>query len=126
MAYETEGKEFDKAKIKETTLKFLREKEAGDSIVSFKMCEIDGEVAGFLMYSRHVDLVMGGWCYMLGTAYVAKSHRRKGVFKELYEKLREEVETVENGRAIRLICDKENESAQKSYHSVGMSDSGSG
>lgn len=57
------------------------------------------------------------WIHSL---YVIPSHRKLGIFKKLYQVLKEEVENSESVRGLRLYVEKNNKIAQAAYNRVGM------
>ena len=57
----------------------------------------------------------------LQSVYVIPEYRRKGVFKKMYQYLKETVENSDKYVGLRLYVDKTNTNAQKVYDNVGMS-----
>ncbi len=55
------------------------------------------------------------------SVYVHPNHRRKGVYRSMYEYLREHVRDNKEFAAIRLYVDKTNSNAIKTYEELGMS-----
>jgi len=54
------------------------------------------------------------------SVYVLKEYRGQGIFRLMYEKLAEIVNSDENIGGLRLYVDKRNVSAQKVYEKLGM------
>ena len=54
------------------------------------------------------------------SVYVNKEYRGKGVFKALYNKVKEICDSNNEYVGIRLYVEKENYTAQKTYRSLGM------
>jgi len=54
------------------------------------------------------------------SVYVITEHRRKGVFKKMYQYLKNIVESSDKYIGLRLYVDKTNVNAQKVYDNVGM------
>ncbi len=57
------------------------------------------------------------WIHSL---YVLPQFRKRGIFKKIYEYLKNNVETSEELGGLRLYVDKKNVPAQKAYEAVGM------
>ncbi len=55
------------------------------------------------------------------SVYVIPEYRRKGVFKKMYQYLKDIVESSDKYIGLRLYVDKTNTNAQKVYDNVGMS-----
>lgn len=88
----------------------------------YLMAEVDGQNAGNLM----VTFEWSDWrnCNMwwIQSVYVAKEYRRRGVYRALYDKVKE-MAVQEGVKIIRLYVEKENTIAQKTYESLGMKES---
>jgi ribosomal protein S18 acetylase RimI-like enzyme len=55
------------------------------------------------------------------SVYVKVSHRRQGVYRQLYSYLQKLVSQSDHLRGIRLYVEKENKRAQATYQELGMS-----
>ncbi len=60
---------------------------------------------------------MGGLVHWINSVYVTPIHRKKGVFRLLYEHVLRE---AKDAQCLRLYVDHSNESAQQVYGRLGM------
>jgi len=87
---------------------------------TYYLAEIDGKVAGQLMITHEWSDWRNGDMWWIQSVYVAADFRRRGVFKALYEHVREAAR--KSGAAgIRLYVERENQKAQDTYRKLGMS-----
>jgi len=87
---------------------------------TYYLAEIDGKVAGQLMITHEWSDWRNGDLWWIQSVYVAADFRRRGVFKALYEHVREAAR--KSGAAgIRLYVERENQKAQDTYRKLGMS-----
>lgn len=82
--------------------------------------EIEGKIVGQIMYTYEWSDWRNGSFLWVQSVYVNKNHRRKGIFKELYNYVRQIADTNEDIVGIRLYVEKENISAKSTYKSLGM------
>jgi GNAT superfamily N-acetyltransferase len=61
-----------------------------------------------------------GMVLWLQSVYVKESHRKKGVFKKMYDSITDTIRGDERLRGLRLYVDKTNERAMKTYEAMGM------
>ena len=66
---------------------------------------------------------LGGIVYFIGSAYVLPEYRGRGIFRNLYKSIKERADKDPLAKEIRLIVDKNNASAQKTYSNLGMKNS---
>ena len=88
--------------------------------VIYHVCEIDGKVVGQIMYTYEWSDWRNGTFIWVQSVYVNKEYRGKGVFKALYNKVKEICDSNNEYVGIRLYVEKENYTAQKTYRSLGM------
>ena len=86
----------------------------------YHVCEIDGKVVGQIMYTYEWSDWRNGTFIWVQSVYVNKEYRGKGVFKALYNKVKEICDSNNEYVGIRLYVEKENYTAQKTYRSLGM------
>ena len=84
--------------------------------------EVDGKVVGQIMYTYEWSDWRNGTFIWVQSVYVNKEYRGKGVFKALYNKVKEICDSNNEYVGIRLYVEKENYTAQKTYRSLGMED----
>ena len=82
--------------------------------------EIEGKIVGQIMYTYEWSDWRNGSFLWVQSVYVNKNHRRKGIFKELYNYVRQIADSDEDIVGIRLYVEKENTSAKSTYKSLGM------
>ena len=61
-----------------------------------------------------------GTVLWIHSVYVIPEHRRKGIFRLIYEYLKNKVIVDESLMGLRLYVEKSNSKAQKVYESLGM------
>jgi GNAT superfamily N-acetyltransferase len=88
------------------------------------IAEIAGEPAGTVMVTPEWSDWRDGWWWWIQSVYVAPDHRRKGVFRALFEHVRQLATSTEGVRGLRLYVERENAGAQRTYEFVGMKDAG--
>ena len=65
-----------------------------------------------------------GWFWWIQSVYVDQTHRKQGIFRQLYEHVRAAGREADDCCGIRLYVEKENQIAQKTYLSLGMESPG--
>ena len=98
---------------------------ANPSLGFYVVAEIDGRTAGCLMVTYEWSDWRNGLFWWVQSVYVAQPFRRRGIYRSLYEWVRErarEAESAGNGRCcgFRLYVEKENVAAQRTYQALGM------
>ena len=83
------------------------------------VAEIDGVVAGQMMITFEWSDWRNGDIWWIQSVYVPAEHRRKGVFKSLYEHVRAEARR-RGVVGLRLYVERENQAAQQTYIAMGM------
>lgn len=76
--------------------------------------------AGMLMITREWSDWRNGWVWWIQSVYVSKTYRKYGVFRALYNHIKQHVIESQNIKGIRLYVDKRNIRAQKVYEALGM------
>jgi ribosomal protein S18 acetylase RimI-like enzyme len=118
MALETEGKILPDASIVPGVAAGL----ADPQVARYYVAEIDGESVGTLMLTTEwSDWRNGVWLW-IQSVYVHPEHRRKGVYRALYAHVQSMANQDATICGIRLYVEKENQSAQQTYKSLGMQD----
>ena len=116
LAFETEDKRLDKNILRSGVRALLEDKRKG----VYHVCEINDEVVGQIMYTYERSDWRNGLFIWVQSVYVNKEYRGKGVFKALYNKVKEICDSNNEYVGIRLYVEKENYTAQKTYRSLGM------
>lgn len=86
----------------------------------YYVAEESGEVMGCLMTTYEWSDWRNGTVLWIQSVYVVKEHRAKGVYKEMYNHIRQLVESGPDLKGIRLYVDKTNNQAQLAYEKMGM------
>ncbi|BBM81937.1 GNAT family N-acetyltransferase [Candidatus Uabimicrobium amorphum] len=115
MALETENKKLDKKRVTKGVKALLNDESKGFYIVA----EENGEVIGQLMITYEWSDWRNGTFWWIQSVYIAKEHRRKGVYTRLYAYIREKCQE-HNVCGIRLYVDKNNVNARQTYEKLGM------
>jgi len=91
---------------------------------NYFVAEIAGEPAGTVMVTPEwSDWRDGGW-WWIQSVYVAPAHRRKGVFRALFDHVQQLASETGGVRGLRLYVERDNVGAQRTYEFVGMKDAG--
>lgn len=116
LADETEGKQLE--------LDVLRrgvERALADSMKArYWLADRDGEVAGQIMVTWEWSDWRDGFFWWIQSVYVHPSHRERGVFKSLYQHVKDLSAKESNVCGLRLYVEKENQRAQEVYRRAGM------
>lgn len=117
---ETEGRELDPATVAEGVRRFVSERARGRYFVAM----IDGEVVGQTAHTFEWSDWRNGEIWWIQSVYVHPRHRGLGVFRALYEHIRQQGVVDADCCGIRLYMERENDNARKSYQSLGFSETG--
>ena len=119
MAFETEGKLLDRARLSAGTRAVFESDERGFYVVA----ERAGAVVGCLLITREWSDWRNGWFWWIQSVYVEKSARRGGIYRAMYNWLEARAQDGDNGAPIvglRLYVDRENVAAMATYEALGM------
>lgn len=116
MAFETERKELNDEIISKGVENLFKHPEYGFYLVA----EIEKEVVGCLMITTEWSDWRNGLFWWVQSVYVKKEQRRKGIYSKMYNYVKELAASKENICGFRLYVENENETAQKTYRSLGM------
>jgi len=115
MAKETEDKVLPEATITAGIKAVMDDPGKGFYLVA----ENPDKIAGSLMITPEWSDWRNGYFWWIQSVYVRPEFRRMGIYRKLYE----HVKQLAAGKKIcgfRLYVEKENETAQKTYESLGM------
>lgn len=115
MAMESEGTTLDLERVTRGVTMAMADEAKGKYIVA----RIDGKAVGSLMLTREWSDWNCQWYWWIQSVYVEPQHRKKGVYKAMYSKVKEMAQ-AENVSQVRLYVDKTNTSAQQAYQRLGM------
>jgi GNAT superfamily N-acetyltransferase len=117
---ETEGRELDHATVLEGVRRFVAEPARGRYLVA----QIGNEVVGQTAHTFEWSDWRNGEIWWIQSVYVHPSHRSKGVFRELFARIRELGEKDDECCGIRLYMERDNETARRSYRGLGFRETG--
>ena len=120
MAFETEHKRLDP----DTITRGITEGVADPARSRYFIAEIGGEPAGTLMFTFEWSDWRCAWWWWLQSVYVPPAHRRKGVYRAMYEHVQALAAQAPDVCGIRLYVERDNIRAQRTYESLGMKDAG--
>jgi len=84
------------------------------------VAESGGRLVGCLLTTFEWSDWRAGTVVWVQSVYVVPEARRRGVYRSLYERLRNDVEASPDWKGIRLYVDKTNAPAQRAYERLGM------
>lgn len=116
MALETENLQLNIDVLKEGVLSVFKD----PAKAKYYIAETEGVIVGMLMITLEWSDWRNGWVWWIQSVYTKPGYRKMGVYKLLYEYVRQQVRDSENIKGIRLYVDKRNIRAQRVYESLGM------
>jgi GNAT superfamily N-acetyltransferase len=116
MALETE----DMALREEVILNGVKRLLARPEYGFYVMAEKDGDIAGTLMVTTEWSDWRDGLFWWIQSVYVMPQFRRQGVYRAMYDFIRERAKDYPDVRGYRLYVERENTVAQQTYQSLGM------
>jgi ribosomal protein S18 acetylase RimI-like enzyme len=116
LSRETEDGELDLATVTRGVTRFLQGAGAG----FYTVAEVDGRVVGCLMITHEWSDWRDGNLWWIQSVYVLPEARRRGVFRALFNGVYRSAEADPDVRGIRLYVERDNERAQRTYESFGM------
>ena len=116
MAWETEKMRLNAYTVEHGVKAAIEDPAKGHYFVA----DIEGSAAGCLLITHEWSDWRNGDIWWIQSVYVDPHHRRKGVFKALYQYV--EAKAREAGVvAIRLYVERENSAGKATYEKLGMS-----
>ena len=116
MAHETEELDLDRQTVDLGVTAVFDDPSKG----AYWVAESDDRVVGCLLTVPEWSDWRNGTVLWIHSVFVVPEMRRSGVFREMYDALRKEVEQSSNLRGLRLYVEQENERAQAVYCEMGM------
>ncbi len=120
MAIETEDLELDRAVL----LRGVRRALADEGICLYFVAEVGDRVIGQCMITYEFSDWRDGWIWWFQSVYVHPDHRRRGVFRALFDHSKREAADRGDVRALRLYVEEENHAGKSTYTRLGMSYAG--
>lgn len=116
MALETEGKALLPERVNPGVQRLLNEPALGFYVVA----ERSGNVIGSLMVTNEWSDWRNGLFWWIQSVYIVPAARRQGVYRALYDFVRDMARADPGICGFRLYVEKDNVTAQRTYRSLGM------
>jgi len=115
LARETEGRVLDRATLTSGVSRMLSDPTRGRYFVAEEGGEITGQIAVTVEWSdwRNAEI------WWIQSVYIAKSHRRRGIYQQLHRHVRE-MALASRVAGLRLYVEQDNEGARSTYESLEM------
>lgn len=120
LALESESKALDVALLQAGVAAGLAD--ARKSV--YFLAEQDGTTVGQIMFTTEWSDWRNGWFWWIQSVYVRQEMRRRGVFRALFEHVRQAAREEGQVIGLRLYVERENLVAQETYRSLGMESAG--
>jgi GNAT superfamily N-acetyltransferase len=116
MAWETEHKEL----IPELILAGVTSLLTNPSYGFYLVAEIEGRVVASLMITTEWSDWRNGVFWWIQSVYVNAEFRRRGIYRQMYQAVKDLALEVGNVCGYRLYVEKDNRTAQSTYDELGM------
>jgi ribosomal protein S18 acetylase RimI-like enzyme len=116
MALETEDKVLKRSEIEPGVHGLFNHPEYGFYMVA----ESDGQIAGSLMITFEWSDWRNGVFWWIQSVYVRPEFRRKGVYRAMYNTIKDMAVSQPGVCGFRLYVERDNVNAQMTYKSLGM------
>jgi len=116
MAYETEHKKL----LPEVILAGVNAMIANPAHGFYLVAEHEGEIVGSLMVTTEWSDWRNGVIWWVQSVYILESHRRQGIYRALYDEVKQIASNDPSVCGFRLYVEKDNVNAQKTYSALGM------
>jgi ribosomal protein S18 acetylase RimI-like enzyme len=116
LALESEGKTLDVGLLAAGVRAGL----ADPAKALYFVAEEAGAIVGQVMVTYEWSDWRNGWMWWLQSVYVPKSHRRRGVFRSLFEHVLQAARADPGVVGLRLYVERDNVAAQQTYLGLGM------
>ncbi|WP_107667435.1 GNAT family N-acetyltransferase [Cyanothece sp. BG0011] len=116
MAMETEGKVLQPDVLKAGIKALLNNPSHGFYVVA----EVQSKVVGCLMITREWSDWRNGVFWWIQSVFVEQEYRRRGIYRKMYEFIKELANNKEEVCGFRLYVEKDNRVAQETYSALGM------
>lgn len=120
MAKETEGRMLDRATLDRGVEAMLADPARGRYFVAEQTgTASDAEIVGQLAVTSEWSDWRNGEIWWIQSVYVARSHRRRGIYGQLHRHVRT-IAREAGVIGLRLYVERDNEAAQSTYLALGM------
>lgn len=116
MAQETEGKALDPTTVAAGVAEALSDPARSRYFIA----ERDGRIVGQTMVTTEWSDWRNGFFWWIQSVYVERACRRRGVFRSLYQHIREVARHTDGVCGLRLYVHHENRRAMNVYSELGM------
>jgi len=116
MAFETENLRLDPQTVSLGVAQVF----ANETLGRYYIAEIGSEVAGSLLITYEWSDWRNAMVLWIQSVYVKPAYRKKGIYKKLYQHIKEQVSHDPTLRGIRLYVDKTNHTAREVYKKLDM------
>ena len=116
IAWETEGKQLLPEIISAGVQALL----ANPTLGFYLVAEMNGEVVGALMITTEWSDWRNGIFWWIQSVYVRPDYRRRGIYRQLYQSVKDRAADDATVCGFRLYVERENSSAQQTYRALGM------
>lgn len=116
LAEESEGKRLDPGLLAAGVARGL----ADEAKALYFVAESDGQIVGQLMLTREWSDWRDGWIWWIQSVYVRQTARRRGVFRALFDHVKNLARQDPDVIGLRLYVERENDQARQTYENLGM------
>ena len=125
LAWETENRRLDQSIVGRGVQRGLQQK----NDVQYWVAESDSvnstnRIVGQLMLTREWSDWRDGWVMWLQSVYLDQDFRGKGVFRQLLQRVIQELQSQSDVAGLRLYVECENQRAVDVYHRLSFADAG--
>ena len=124
LAVETEGKVLDPAVLDRGVARALADPDRLRYWVAETRCSEDVRLVGQTAITREWSDWRDGWVWWLQSVYIDADFRGQGIFRALYQHIRDAARAEPDVIGIRLYVENGNLRAQKTYEALGMKPGG--
>jgi ribosomal protein S18 acetylase RimI-like enzyme len=116
LAAESEGKALDRVTTTQGVAALVADSHKG----FYTLAEEEGVIVGQVCITYEFSDWRNGWFWWIQSVYVPAEHRRRGVFRSLYEELERQAHDAGDVVGLRLYVEHDNATAQATYTQLGM------
>ncbi len=116
MALETEGKRLDTETLRNGVRAIFQDENKG----FYAVAENDGAIVGGLMVTFEWSDWRNAWFWWIQSVYILPESRGQGIYRRLYDFVKEKADERGDVCGFRLYVEAENERAQRVYEKLGM------
>ncbi len=120
LAEESEGKALDSQVLRRGVESGLADPRKS----VYFLAEEEEQVLGQIMFTTEWSDWRNGWFWWIQSVYVRSDARRRGVFRALFEQVRQAALAERDVIGLRLYVERENLAAQETYRNMGMDAAG--